>query len=415
MKIALVSQEYPPETAKGGIGSQTYMKANGLARLGHQVFVISRSLSHRHEVSEGNLTVIRIPGLEDSMYDMTEIVEWITHSTVVAAEIDALHKRVGLDIIDFPEWGAEGYVYLLNRTEWNNVPVVIQLHGPLVMFAQTMGWPPKDSEFYRIGTHMESTCIRLADAVYSSSACSGRWIQEYYSPKHASVPTIHLGVDTDVFKPVAAAKNERPTIVFVGKIVPNKGVEELVDAAVNLAPLFPGLQVCFYGRGQEKYVQCLKEKGNQSGTSQLLQFKGFIDKKLLPGILSQAHLFVAPSYYEGGPGFVYLEAMACGLPVIGCCGSGIDEVVTSGFNGLLVAPKDSVALQKALRMLLSDETLRATMGNKALEYVKREANTKLCLKKLEAFYLDVLAGRHPHFSERIPYEHHDQIPHIERI
>ena len=135
MNLALISQEYPPETARGGIGSQTYIKAQGLSRLGHKVFVISRSIdADRHEVMDGDICIIRIPGLENKMPEMTDIVQWITHSVVVAAEIDALDKRIRLDLIDFPEWAAEGYTYLLNRTSWKNIPTVIQLHGPLVMF-----------------------------------------------------------------------------------------------------------------------------------------------------------------------------------------------------------------------------------------------------------------------------------------
>src|ERR1043165_2656059 len=103
MKIALVSQEYPPETAKGGIGTQTYVKAHGLAALGHTVFVISRSTDYeRHEKTEGNVTLIRIPGMDASLPQMTDILHWITHSVVVAAELENLHERVALDIIDFP-------------------------------------------------------------------------------------------------------------------------------------------------------------------------------------------------------------------------------------------------------------------------------------------------------------------------
>ncbi|MEO5581353.1 MAG: glycosyltransferase family 4 protein, partial [Saprospiraceae bacterium] len=232
MKIALVSQEYPPETARGGIGSQTYMKAKGLSSFGHEIFVISRSLDlHRHETIDDGINVIRIPGLEDKLWDMTDTVQWITHSVVVALEIDALHKRVGLDLIDFPEWAAEGYVHLLNRMTHNYIPVVIQLHGPLIMFSNIMGWPEVSSEFYRIGINMESTCVQLADAVYSSSECSAKWVKSYYNPNKETIPVIHLGVNTHRFAPGKEIKNKRPTIISIGKLVQNKGVEELVSAA----------------------------------------------------------------------------------------------------------------------------------------------------------------------------------------
>src|SRR5688500_6724108 len=119
MKIALVSQEYPPETARGGIGSQTLIKARGLSQRGHEIYVISRSIDdRRHESADGNIRIIRIPGLDTVLPEMTIPVQWLTHSLAVAAELEDLNKKVGLDLIDFPEWAAEGYAYLLNSEEW---------------------------------------------------------------------------------------------------------------------------------------------------------------------------------------------------------------------------------------------------------------------------------------------------------
>jgi glycosyltransferase involved in cell wall biosynthesis len=391
MKIALVSQEYPPETARGGIGTQTYVKAQGLAALGHEVFVISRSVDgDRHQQRDGNIFVIRIPGMEDKLSEMTEPVQWITHSVVVAQELDALQKRSGLDLIDFPEWAAEGYVYLLNRTAWNNVAVVIQLHGPLVMFANTMGWPEMDSEFYRTGTAMEATCVRLADSVYSSSECSAEWIRSHYHAQIGDIPIIHLGIDTNKFIPQPHLKGERPVIVFVGKIVPNKGVEELVDACAELVKIFPHLQLRLIGGGDASYLDKLRHKARLPDGTSFLEFKGYIHKEDLPDELAKATVFAAPSWYEGGPGFVYLEAMACGLPVVACSGSGIDEIVTNEVNGLLVPPKNWQALKEALAKILSNKTMAENMGANARNFVLQESDSRDCLKKLELFYKAVI-------------------------
>src|SRR4030095_16401594 len=155
MRIALVSQEYPPETAKGGIGSQTYLKAHGLASLGHEVQVISRTAgTQATENNERGVRVTRLPGLAARMAIHTEAADWLGHSVEVAAAVAATHAHAPLDLIDFPEWGAEGYVHLLNRTPWNRIHTVVQLHGPLMMLAHTIGWPDIDSEFYRVGTMM---------------------------------------------------------------------------------------------------------------------------------------------------------------------------------------------------------------------------------------------------------------------
>lgn len=390
MRIALVSQEYPPETAKGGIGTQTLLKAHGLAALGHEVHVISRSpTAHQTERDDNGVRVTRVPGLESRMTIYTEAADWLTYSTQVAAAVAAIHAKSPLDVVDFPEWGAEGFAHVINQTEWNRIPTVIHLHGPLVMFAHTMGWPEVDSEFYRAGKFMEGTCIRLADAVFSSSACSADWCAKHYGVAREAIPVLHTGVDVEFFSPRNVPKADRPTIVFAGKLARNKGVLLLAEAACKLANEFPGLQLRLLGRGDAKVVEELRTLTRPF--PDLLDLPGFVDRSELPEHFSRAHIFAAPSEYEGGPGFVYLEAMACGLPVIACAGSGAAEVVRDGQNGLLVPPREVDSLTNALRSLLHDKNRCRAMGDYARQFVLAEAESRACIKKIEAFYASVAA------------------------
>jgi glycosyltransferase involved in cell wall biosynthesis len=392
MRIALVSQEYPPETAHGGIGSQTYLKAHGLAGLGHEVHVVSRSPDGgRRAYRDGDVHVTRVPGFPDPMPMYSELVDWITYSAQVAAAVWALHERAPLDLVDFPEWASEGYIHLLNQSPWNRIPTVIQLHGPLVMFAHTMGWPELDSELYRTGTSMEGTCLRLADAVYSSSDCSADWCTRHYGLTRERIPVIHTGVDTELFAP-AGRKDDRPTIVFVGKLSRTKGTDLLVEAACRLADRHPGLRLQLIGRGEAALLADLRARVTAAGWPDLLDLPGFVDRRELPGYLARAHLFAAPSIYEGGPGFVYLEAMACGLPVVGCAGSGASEAMRPEEHGLLIPPGDLDALVDALDRLLADPVRREGMGTRARRHVLATADSADCLARLEACYRAVVSG-----------------------
>ncbi len=387
MRIALVSQEYPPETAKGGLGTQTYLKAHGLAARGHEVHVVSQTAGPTlQQARDGTVHVIRTPGFYSRMPIWTEPAGWLTYSAEVAAVLAQLHAESPLGLVDFPEWAAEGYVHLLNRAEGNHIPSVIHLHGPLVMFAHAMGWPEIDSEFYRTGTEMERTCLRLTDAVFSSSQCSIDWCRRYYDLRHEEVPVIHTGVDTSLFSPRPVPKESRPTVIFVGRIARNKGVETLVAACCRLAREFPDLQLRMLGNGEEGLLAELRRLATTSGCSTLLDFAGFARTEELPEQLSRAHVFAAPSVYEGGPGFVYLEAMACGVPAIGCEGSGVSEIITHDRTGVLVPPRDVDALAEALRDLLSDPEKRAAIGRAAREFVLTYAEREDCLNRLEAFY-----------------------------
>ena len=391
MHIALVSQEFPPGK-HGGIGAQNKCKAEGLTALGHTVTVVTHDTPDQQEQpADDRVRIIKIPGYDERLPIYSEAARWLTYSVRVAEELAQLHQAHPLDLIDFAEWGAEGYTFLLNRTEYNYVPAVIQLHGPLVMFAHTMNWPQPESDLFRVGTHMETTCVQLSDAVYSSSQCSIDWCVKYYGLEAREVPVLHTGIDTDRFSPCSVAKEKRPTIVFVGKLVANKGVLELAQAARNLLGEFPQLQVWMVGRGESPVIERVQTIGDGALSPDFLQLRGFIRREELPEILSRAHIFAAPSIYEGGPGFVYLEAMGCELPVIACSGSGAAEVIAPNETGFLVPPQDVAALTDVLRQLLSDSDLRAATGKRAREYVLAEADNRICIQRLVRFYESVVA------------------------
>ena len=395
MRIVVVSQEYPPETAKGGIGTQAHAKAHGLAALGHEMFVISRSPDGRpSERLDGSVRVIRIAGWEKRMPLHTEVADWVTYSAAVGEALSVLHNLKPIDLVEFPEWAAEGYVHLINRTEWNHIPTVIQLHSPLVMFGRAIGWPDINSEFFRTGTHLESTAVRLADAIYSSSQCSLDWCAKHYGRDPAGVPVLHTGIDTGLFHPMEVEKASQPTIVFAGKLEANKGIFTLLEAALSLAGEVSGLRLRLLGRGTDDIVAALKERAADAGLPAVLDLAGFVEHGRLPEELSRAHVFSAPSSYEARPVFVNLEAMACGLPVVTTTGSGGAEVVMHEKTGLLIPPENAAALTDGLRRLLMDSELRHRLGRNARTYAEDVASRHLCIARIEAFFRSVVAGTH---------------------
>src|SRR5258706_15827494 len=109
MRICLVSQEYPPDKASGGIGSQTYIKAHGLVSRGHEICVVAAGRADTgREGWDGPVRVVRIPGFHPRMRLNTEPVRWLTYSAEVAATLSLLHSRAPFDLIDFPEYGGGG-------------------------------------------------------------------------------------------------------------------------------------------------------------------------------------------------------------------------------------------------------------------------------------------------------------------
>ena len=390
MKIALVSQEYPPETAHGGIATQTYMRAHGLTSLGHEVYVVSHSIdNNKHEYMDGSVHVTRIPGCYNRLRIYSEAVQWLTYSTEVAVAISNISLGTPLDLVVFPEYGGEGYIHLINQTDSNHIPSVVHIHGPLVMFANTMNWPEKNSEFYRVGSMMESTCLRLANAISASNKCSAKWCADAYGFEQSKMQVLYTGIDTSHFYPRAIPKAIHPTIIFVGSVRRTKGVHLLLEAACILAKDFPNLKVKIIGNGDPSILKELKVITAQAGVPEQLSLPGHIGRDELPYHLSDANFFAAPSVYEGGPGNVYLEAMACGIPVIACSGSGIDGIVTNMENGFLISPNNLSELIQAMRTLLENKNLCEALGKNARDYVLKEADSRQCMRKLESFYQSV--------------------------
>jgi hypothetical protein len=144
MRICLVSQEFPPDTARGGIGSQNWNKAHALAERGHQVHVLSAAARGGPELSShvvDGVTVHRMrpPDAETPVYE--QATYWLGYSWAVLRHLHALAAEAPFDVLDFAEYGAEGFAYQLDRGPWSWMPVVVQLHGPLAMFVDRIGWP----------------------------------------------------------------------------------------------------------------------------------------------------------------------------------------------------------------------------------------------------------------------------------
>jgi glycosyltransferase involved in cell wall biosynthesis len=373
MNVCLVSQEYPPETARGGVSTQTWNKARALAGLGHTVHVLSCAGSPGPDVrteTDAGVTVHRFqpPGFEFPVYQTPTY--WLGYTWLVLRQLHRLMEATALDVIDFPEYGAEGFAYQLDRTPWNWVPVVVQLHGPLAMFVEHIGWPERGSDFHRVGTAMEELSIKRADALMACSANIADLTAGLYGVSRQAIDVVHCGVDAEAFRPPAErAVGGRPTVLFVGNIVGNKGVEVVFEAVLRLRRRYPDVRLQVVG-DCGGLAQELQEHARGAGAAANVEFTGFVGRAGLPALYQGADVFCSPAQYEGGVANVYLEAMACGCPVVASTAGGAPEAVADGQTGLLVPPGDVASVASALDRILGDARLRSRMGEAARQKVE---------------------------------------------
>jgi len=212
-----------------------------------------------------------------------------------------------------------------------------------------------------------------------------------YRDKCRVVP-FGIDVDTLAATPEIAARaaairtaHPGPIVLFVGRLVPYKGVSVLLEAMSDV----PATTV-IVGRGPLEGT--LKAQAGRSGSGNRVVFAGDVDDAELLALYHACDVFVLPSITKAEAfGMVQLEAMGCGKPVISTdLPSGVPWVNRHGTSGLVVPPNDAAALGEAIRSLLADDLARTTLGAGARTRVRQEFGAARMAQRTVALYREVL-------------------------
>ena len=235
--------------------------------------------------------------------------------------------------------------------------------------------------------------LEQADLVLGCSDYVTEEIRTAFPPLAERCRTLHNGVDVERFSPLepAAARTGRKRILFVGRVSPEKGVHDLLEAFALVLRDQPGTELVIVGPAEvrlpREYMLALTDKQrirrlesfytekaessyieNLRGTVRSLKlegrvtFAGPVPHAELTDHYRAADVFIFPPIWDEPFGVPPIEAMACGVPVVATRSGGISETVVDGETGLLVEPGDATALAQAMQRLLADDDLRLGMG-----------------------------------------------------
>ncbi|HZK04872.1 MAG TPA: glycosyltransferase family 1 protein [Actinomycetaceae bacterium] len=174
---------------------------------------------------------------------------------------------------------------------------------------------------------------------------------------------------------------EAPLVLYVGRLSKEKNLADLVEPIRRLEDL--GARLAFVGSGPQS--EELEEMF--AGTNTV--FAGYMNGDELGSAFASADVFAFPSTTET-LGFVAMESMASGVPVVGADAGGIPDVIDDGVNGLLVPPRDPDAMTARLRMLITDPGLRARLGAEARAESERHS-WRTSTETLVRYYQDAIA------------------------
>ncbi|MGO8878878.1 MAG: glycosyltransferase [Desulfomonilaceae bacterium] len=206
-------------------------------------------------------------------------------------------------------------------------------------------------------------------------------------PARSTLP--RFGVDTKVFYPAPRTENSdgRVRIIFVGSLIPKKGLQDLINAMGN--PEFRNTSLTIVGDGY--YSENLKDLAREKLKNHCEIFwKGITPPREVAKLMRQSDILVLPSYTEGSPNVVK-EAMASGLPVIGTRVGGVPDLVSHGKTGLLYEPGDVEALRECLFKLVKDGNMSVEMGRLSKKKLDQGAlNWDTTAADFESIFLRVI-------------------------
>jgi teichuronic acid biosynthesis glycosyltransferase TuaC len=308
---------------------------------------------------------------------------WYAYSQAPEREIiegvEVLRPRVVLlpRNLLFPLMGFSFYLSLrrlLSKLAWEQPPDLIHAHMAYpdgfaaVLLGQALGCPTVVSVhggdvnlYFRhfFGRRLGLWTISHADRVITASESLLHAVVNEHGADARKITVIPAGVDVSRFTPMPLDKAEdklglargASRILYVGGITEAKGIEYLLKAFARLLRESPeSAQLCLVGDGD--HLEAARLSVQQLGIAASVTFVGKRPNQEIPAWINASEVLVLPSLSEGF-GVVLIEAMACGKPVVATNCGGPEDIVTPE-TGILVAPRDEVALAEALTAVLAN-------------------------------------------------------------
>ncbi len=384
LRITQVVHDFHPTV--GGIETYSYNLAKGLVDAGHYVKVYTALVPGRkpREVWEG-IEICRLRSVVRpfSYPFMPGLIPTLTRDGC-----DILHAHINSPMtVDFTAFSSRLV----------GIPLVITYHADALITDIASRTPILRrwlSQVYWLSRHIAASIaskILITSPLYLEIS---EFLQRYRD-KTSVIPAV---VDPYFLSPLektASAKAafgyspEELLILFVGRLVPYKGLNVLLRAFRRVHKQIPEARLAIVGTGPE--LPRLQRIIQKQGLEKVVKFHMHLTRENLRKAYSACDVFVLPSRSRSEAfGIVLLEAMARGKPVVATHVGGVPYVVNDHETGLLVPPYDPVPLSNAISLMLTNYELREQFGIAARDRVEKQFRRERVMRQLEQIYFDLL-------------------------
>jgi len=366
MRVLMLTWEYPPRKV-GGLSVHAYHLSRSLASVGVEVNVFTCSFPGQPDV-ETPMSGLTIHRVDVYNYPSPDFLSWtvgMNHSL-----LNSIVPSQSLDAYD-----------LVHAHDWMVLPTAISLKNligvPLVYSVHSTEYGRRrgvHTDFQRTihetegwGTY-ESSRVIVCSNYMRDHVC---WLFRVPQDKVRVVPN---GVEppAQAERPSVEyrrryAADEEKVILFVGRIVEEKGLNVLIGAIPLLLQSGVGAKLLVVGDGYA--ADRMKKIAWDLGIYDRVLFTGYVEDSELKRIYGIADVLVVPSLYEPF-GIVAIEGMSKGVPVVVSDAGGLSEIVSHERTGLKVPPDNSVELSSAIRRVIVDRDLAEMLKENAMNEVK---------------------------------------------
>src|SRR6266536_3527776 len=377
----MLTWEFPPRII-GGISTHVYHLSRALVERGTSVRVITCDFPNAP--SEEIIDGVSVSRVDSGRVPESNFLLWIYHlnSQMISKTIE-LFETERFDLIHAHDWVVgRAAVELKNRL---GLPLISTIHATEIGRGGSL-----DGEYRGKVRDIERLLVEQSDGIICCSNYMLDHIQHVLGAVKTKVRVIPNGVESSRFNGgrqpqliLAGIPEDRKIILYVGRIVREKGIFTLLDALEKLRKQGKDVSLVFVGEGplKEDFAkEVLRRKLNDRVT-----LAGFVDEKKLVSLYNSSDVFVLPSHYEPF-GMVVLEAMASRIPVVVSDVGGLSEIVEDGITGVKVPASDPRALAEGILRVLDNPELAEQMTENAYRAVQERYRWEMIAEKtIEAY------------------------------
>jgi glycosyltransferase involved in cell wall biosynthesis len=352
--------------------------ARKLRDAGFKVIVATRISKHRDLIEKEGFKLIPISLERSSKNVAQEIFSILEFIKIYRKEKPSIVHHVSIKPVLYGSWAAR----------ISCVPGVVNTLAGLGFIFMAQGWKAKILRQVIIFAYRLAFSAKNTIGIFQNPEDMRLFIYSGVIKQEKAVLIRGSGVDMSRFVGLPEPPGI-PTIVLASRMLWDKGVGELVDAARQLQKDGVKCRIVLVGNPDPENPSSIPEgilhEWHREGIVEWWGYRNDIQE-----VFAKCNIVVLPSYREGLPK-VLIEAASCARPIIATDVPGCREIVRNNENGLLVPPHDSKSLAHGLRTLIKDAELRAAMGERGRKIVQDEFSEEIVVRKTMEVYKKILS------------------------